>query len=678
MASYSQSVADVAVTSSWTKSGGKITGQTTGTATRSVTVTVPAGETLQSVQLALTTSSTAGGAAILTVGGVAVKTLTTQTITLDIGAGTSEIAFVFKDYGNVSWSSTLCTMHFTAMTLTVTTVTEEEEEEEDPAVQPVKVTPENAIVVYDAFEKSYTAGLGLAVLTPTACDITEEAGGNYALSLTHPLTPDGRWQHIQPMAIISAPVPVQLTPLISAEENAIVTGEYDVYTANQGARFFTSKAGTYYPAWVATTYYQVGDKVRHGGVNWVCSIANAANPWDDRYWTSRGTGAPTPTKTIPAGKRVAVTSVDGSWRQVKLPSGEMGWMLIDDLTFYAQAGEWIGDPEEIAARRIAVQAFRVTSVSIDSAGGQLTAQALHISYDASSLFLDSTAAVENLTVPDAVLTIRAACIPDGTSSAPNVYSQFAGREVSGEWTHKSFVEALLDPDSGLVGQTGAMLLRDNADFFILADAATDRGVRLRYGSNLIGVKWNRDWSKVITRVIPVAKDEDGAPLYCDPPCVDSPNVKKYPYPLAEVLSVDGQVGKEVSSDDSTLWTAETLRAHMAEEAQQRYERDLCDLPDISLDVDFVMLGDTEEFSQYKPLERLQLYDAVSVWDPVIGLDVTLRVRSYSWDAIRRRYKKITLSSVLGGTRQIMPGYALLDGTITPRKLSPETRGALGL
>ena len=59
------------------------------------------------------------------------------------------------------------------------------------------------ICVFDIGNSNYT-GNGNAVLNPTECKLHNIAGGNYDLTLTHPLDPEGKWKHLTPGAEESA------------------------------------------------------------------------------------------------------------------------------------------------------------------------------------------------------------------------------------------------------------------------------------------------------------------------------------------------------------------------------------------------------------------------------------------------------------------------------------------
>ena len=62
------------------------------------------------------------------------------------------------------------------------------------------------ICVYDIGNTAYDRN-GDVVLLPTDCSIRMVAGGNYDMTLEHPMDPDGKWMHLKEEAVIRAPVP---------------------------------------------------------------------------------------------------------------------------------------------------------------------------------------------------------------------------------------------------------------------------------------------------------------------------------------------------------------------------------------------------------------------------------------------------------------------------------------
>ena len=99
--------------------------------------------------------------------------------------------------------------------------------------------------------------------------------------------------------------------------------------------------------------------------------------------------------------------------------------------------------------------------------------------------------------------------------------------ITADWSWQSPLAALLDPDTGLVPQLRAQLVRDNGDLFILPNDSPAAGTPLVYGVNLQGVSWDRDREGLVTRVIPRGEKEDGSVLLLPEVFVDSPLIEDY-------------------------------------------------------------------------------------------------------------------------------------------------------
>ena len=115
---------------------------------------------------------------------------------------------------------------------------------------------------------------------------------------------------------------------------------------------------------------------------------------------------------------------------------------------------------------------------------------------------------------------------------------------------------------------------------------------------------------------------------------------------------------------------------MRQKAAERFSVDNVDKPLVELEVQFILLGDSDEFRQYRKLERLSLYDTVLVEDPTLNLSLSLQLSEYSWDPARERFTGIKLGSVFEQRGRIINGYNLVDGSIRYTKLSPDTIAAI--
>ena len=242
--------------------------------------------------------------------------------------------------------------------------------------------------------------------------------------------------------------------------------------------------------------------------------------------------------------------------------------------------------------------------------------------------------------------------------------------ITADWSFMNPMQALLDPDEGLTAQLQAQVLRDNDDIFILPNEIMRKGPRLAYGTNLTGVSWTRSTEDLVTRVIPRADDGNDGYLYLDELWIDSDHINEYAVKYIEILDSEYAVGQKIKKADGTektLSRSEVLE-RMRTEAEDRYFVDNADQPAITLEVDFVLLGDTEEYRQLRNLQRLCLYDQVEI--DTGSTTVTAQVTGYTWDSLAGRYSGITIGKVFSQARRKLPGYRMANATITYAKLSP--------
>ena len=125
--------------------------------------------------------------------------------------------------------------------------------------------------------------------------------------------------------------------------------------------------------------------------------------------------------------------------------------------------------------------------------------------------------------------------------------------------------------------------------FVLKKKDTDRGFRLTYGKNVMGISWARKSDNLITRIVPVAKAKGGEDLYLPEKWIDSALINDYPIIRMERLSVSGQVDKAKSADDDTVWTETDLLDEMRDKAEEQYTNKKVDQIVEEITIDFEML-----------------------------------------------------------------------------------------
>ena len=232
------------------------------------------------------------------------------------------------------------------------------------------------------------------------------------------------------------------------------------------------------------------------------------------------------------------------------------------------------------------------------------------------------------------------------------------------------VDAILG-DGGLVEKYGGELARDWFDVFLVKRVGSDTNVQIRQGKNLLGVSYDVDLTDVVTRIMPTGEDKDGNFLYLPEVYIDSPNIGNYPHPKWIHLAVSE--AKEVTEGDEKK-SKDQCYTEMRNAVQAEYDKG-CDLPTVTLKVDFINCAETEEYRDYKPLQNIFLGDSVRVIAPRIGVEVSMRMTQYTYDCLQRKYTAMTLGTVADTLEgNTISARQLPSGIITGSKLAINSVG----
>lgn len=486
-----------------------------------------------------------------------------------------------------------------------------------------------AIYVFDKNCDDFTSFGLVGALTPTSCVFEEEANGMSEITLEHPIDALGRYTALACNNIIMAEVPVRTTPEID------------------GTSFSTSVE-----QWI------VRDK--------------AVTTKGQRTLYSKKTNG-RKIKVLPQGSEVTVVRKPDEGRvKVKTKYGS-GWMNRNGLEYSTTVV--IPDNSHAIesvqpAWAVKPQLFRIYNV--EKGILDVTVNARHISYDL--LFNLTTYKNTNSVACDTALAeIMGKCIAPHEFEA---YTNLTTEHVGVDWTRTNPIDALLNPETGLTALYGASLIRDNWELYVLHDPGLNRGVTVEYGKNMTGIKYTESYEDVVTRIVPLGEKKDGDPLLLagDSPWVDSPHINDYPVVYAQTLECKNC---KVGTNNVTTTLA---RNRMKEQAEKVFENG-GDLPSVEMTVDFVNLGDTAEYSQYKDLERLFLWDYVLVRHKLHNIDVTSRIVKITWDCMLDRMQGMeigkvgkTLANSGITTWQIPTGFSgnkIAGGTIGNAALQPD-------
>lgn len=307
-----------------------------------------------------------------------------------------------------------------------------------------------------------------------------------------------------------------------------------------------------------------------------------------------------------------------------------------------------GLESKVSAARSRSQLFRISNVRLTDNG--VSVEARHVYYDnAGALvsFLDSG----SMTCLEAVQYVVSSDTSVGSIGYTNITS---AAETTG-WLNKPICEAMMSPSDGVLATWNAILIRDLWDVYVLSEFQPSSGVVIEYGKNMRGINYETNVDDVVVRVMPVGQTYKGKPLYVDPgtytvdyvdyecgPLVDSPTMVDA-YAIPHVRLID--YGSKIKATGTTSGALLAARVKLIREALKEFNEKHVDLPQVTLSVDFLHLGDTAEYAQYRDLQKLFLYDTVRVKHPRLGIDVTTQVNKTVWDCLNQRYDSIELGSV---------------------------------
>ena len=463
------------------------------------------------------------------------------------------------------------------------------------------------------------SGNGLGTISPSSALVKETLNGEYELEIVHPLDETGKWHRLMEGYIVRAPVPSSMTPQVELANKSATSGGmvYKVTTNRDPLRL---RSGT-------GTKYKILGKYKKG------------------------------TQVIVLAKTTS------SWYEVTCPDGKHGYMSASYLTYVktlpapSQAAE-----EVVEARQLRDQPFRIYRVvpEID----KVTVYARHIFYDLLDNMIKKLEPASTATGATVVQSLSSECLSEHIF---NFYSDLTSTAEEVSFENKNPVDCLLGSE-GIIEKYGGELQRDWFDVFVVERVGSDTNIQIRQGKNLKGIKYDVDMTDVVTRIMPTGEDKDGKLLYLPEGYIDSPHLTDYPAPKWIHLAVSDC--KEVTKGKNKKSKSKCY-TQMREAAQAEFDKG-CDLPTVTLTVEFIDVTETEEYRQYSFLQSIYLGDAVRVIAKRVGVEVSMRMTAYTYNCLTRQYEKMTL-----GTVEDTVGASMISARQLPSGIVSGSKLALG-
>ena len=497
-------------------------------------------------------------------------------------------------------------------------------------------------------------------LNAQSASVTFQDNGRYDLDLTMPVSDQITFDYGM---IIRCSVPYQMIPEITLGTVTV----YQVSNAD-GAKLYSKLpkiTKISYNAWEMQRSYSTGDKVSYGKKNWQCVAGHgglSTPPPADGLWTeiARYKNNPgTVVDTLVYGSLLMKTAdFNSEYMEAASTNGKSGYIKINDVTITGNT-----ETRTIPAQTITAQNFTITEIEKSSDGQKVSIHAEHVSYGLGRTILGDCNLV-NVNPATAILFIQGAMKEtyDG-----EIYTNLTDEVITADWSWKNAQNAILDPKAGLLQFTAGQMIRNDLDVFLISKGTATPKYRVKYGTNLLSVKWDGNASSLVTRVYPTAKTEDGDTLLLPEEHIDT--VRIVPYIRPEVLNTGLKVGqKETQSNGSEIeLTQDIVYERMRAAASNRFTIDECDKVDVTLEVDWVHLPDTEEYKEYNALKNAAPGEWVEVINGPLGVNELIQLTGYTFDPILERYEKCTF-----GKNKVSPGVASYDlqtGAVTGRALA---------
>ena len=471
---------------------------------------------------------------------------------------------------------------------------------------------------------------GLGAVSPMSCTVTETLNGEWELTLVHDIDERGKWTRLSEGCILRAPVPAAMTPSVDLVAQQYQTSTYDVQIYK-----ITTKSGPLHLRSGTGTNYRILGKYKKGR------------------------------------EVIVLNKTTSSWYEVTAPDGKHGYMASQYLTFQRTETQTVQTNvgfrnQVIEARQLRDQPFRIYRVVPEL--DKVTVYARHIFYDLLDNMIKSLKPSPSAVGASVVQSLSDACLSAHDFS---FYSDLTSTAEDVEWENVNPVEAMLG-ENGLVSKYGAELARDWYDVFLVRRVGNDTDVSIREKKNLTGISYDVDETDVVTRIMPTGEDADGNILYLPELYIDSPNLNAYTHPKWIHLPVSE--AKEVTDGDEPKSKAQCY-AEMRKAAQAEFDAG-CDLPTVTLKVDFINCSDAEEYKQYAALTDIFLGDSVRVVARRIGVEVSMRMTQYTYDCLTRKYTSVTLGTAADTLEgSMISSRQLPSGVISGSKLAINSVGS---
>ena len=215
------------------------------------------------------------------------------------------------------------------------------------------------------------------------------------------------------------------------------------------------------------------------------------------------------------------------------------------------------------------------------------------------------------------------------------------------YEYQNFMEALnSNQDNSFINRWGGEILFDNYEIIVNSRVGEDRGVEIRYGKNIKkdGISEEVSTGNTVTRIYP--KAYNGYKM-SGKGYVDSPLLKKYPTVKTITMTFsDVKMAEDAQEGDEEKGiiicnSQDELDQALKMKCENQYSNGL-DKPSVTISVDMVLTGNTEEYKQYRKLEEISLGDTVHCRNARLGIVTDARAIELKYNSILKRVESVVI------------------------------------
>ena len=199
---------------------------------------------------------------------------------------------------------------------------------------------------------------------------------------------------------------------------------------------------------------------------------------------------------------------------------------------------------------------------------------------------------------------------------------------------------------------GGELEWDNFTVNLWASRGRDRGLTLRYGKNISDISQDKDIDYTVTGITPYIKTANDEVITLPEKTVYKSGASYTTPRRVQALDMRSYIDERTIREENPNDTEEQIKARLVSAlriaAQNYANANLSGVPDASIEVAFVNLGDTEEYKGIASLfTQAGLCDIVTVEYSRLGILVQSKIIKTEYNVLQERFNKITIGKAKG-------------------------------